>query len=212
MIPRIVIVGAGGHAGVVIRAAELLQGKGWISGLLDDFLKPGEIRWGYPILGATTDLFHLPHEHWAPYAFLAVGDNQWRKRFLGETATLNFQFPCIVHPTAVVDTREIGEGVFIGAGAYVGPGCTVGAFSIINNHASLDHGSCLGEFSHLCPGAHTGGCVNIGSNTTIGLGALVRDHRTVGSCCTIGMGSVVVCDVPDNSFGFGNPWKSQVTL
>ena len=97
--------------------------------------------------------------------------------------------------------------LFIGMGANLGPGSRVGDFSIINTHANLEHDSSLGMFSHMAPGSVTGGHVKIGNHTLIGLGAIIKDRITVGENCVIGAGSVVIDDVPDNSMGWGNPFR-----
>jgi acetyltransferase-like isoleucine patch superfamily enzyme len=49
--------------------------------------------------------------------------------------------------------------------------------------------------------------VNIGSYTYIGSGALIREGVTIGDNVIIGMGSVVLKDVPDKSVMVGNPAK-----
>jgi acetyltransferase-like isoleucine patch superfamily enzyme len=73
----------------------------------------------------------------------------------------------------------------------------------------LPHDSNLGDYSHLCPRVIMGGHVKIGMRCMVGLGAMIRDHVTIGDNCTIGMGSVVLHDVPDNTRGWGNPFRAQ---
>jgi acetyltransferase-like isoleucine patch superfamily enzyme len=44
----------------------------------------------------------------------------------------------------------------------------------------------------------------------IGLGALIRDHRSVGSNAIVGMGAVVVDDVANGTTVVGNPARPQM--
>jgi sugar O-acyltransferase (sialic acid O-acetyltransferase NeuD family) len=208
MKPKIIVIGSGGHAGVVIAAIER-GGVCEIAGLIDDFEEVGISCHGYTILGHTLDLPKLVALYDTDRVFLAVGDSLWRRNFVGAPTVHFLKFPRLVDPSADIHNATIGEGSFVAPGAHLGPGCHVGSFSIVNTHASLDHDSLLGDFSHLCPGVVTGGCVTIGSNTLIGVGAMIRDHVNIGANCVIGMGSVVVKDVPDNSTGYGNPFRCR---
>ena len=100
------------------------------------------------------------------------------------------------------------KGTFVGAHSYVGPNTVVGDFSIINTGAILEHDCSLGYFSHLCPGVVVGGRTKIGDRTTIGLNASIRDGINIGNNVTVGMGAVVLEDVPDNTTVVGNPAAS----
>lgn len=200
---KLVIFGSGGHAGVVIDAI-----RAWkvhdIVGLLDDFLKPGEHRHGYYILGKIDEF-----EKFKATPFIAVGDNAGRKAVYERTKA-----PCppVVHPSSTVaESCFVGNGVFIADGARISAHCIIDDYCIINSAASLGHDSTIGAFSHLAPGAITGGHVTIGQNTLIGIGAMIRDRTLVGRNCIIGMGSVVTKDVPDNSIGWGNPFRIHET-
>jgi sugar O-acyltransferase (sialic acid O-acetyltransferase NeuD family) len=183
-----IIVGAGGHSRVVIAALDL-------------------VRKGIDVVSIDTRVedFHAAVKRiQANCAHIAIGDNEARKNFLRDTPTGNIEFSRIVHPSAIVD-GTIAQGAFIGAGAFVGAESSVGSFTIINNHASVDHDCVIGDFCHIAPGAVLGGHVKVGNGTFIGLGACIRDHTTIGENCVIGMGSVVVHDVPDNAVAYGNP-------
>lgn len=207
---KLIIIGSGGHAGVVINAIEELGYEGFdIDGLLDDFSEAETMKHGYEVLGPISSLVQWVTKFNTFGVFIAIGDSHFRYGLVSRFRDSKLIFPAIVHPSAAIANEQIGKGTFIGPGAVIGPGSEVGAFSIVNTHASLDHDSKLGDFSHLAPGVVTGGHVTIGSNTLIGIGAMIRDRVTIGNNCVIGAGSVVVKDVPDNSFGYGNPWKYQ---
>ena len=49
--------------------------------------------------------------------------------------------------------------------------------------------------------------VTIGDNVWIGGSVTILPGVTIGNNCTIGAGSVVVSDIPDNSIAVGNPAK-----
>lgn len=202
-IMNLLLIGSGGHAGVIVDAAQQAGFK--VVGLLDDFATPGTIKHGVPIIGKVDDGAVQHH-----FVFIAVGDNAGRFEVFKKVNTYCPRIVSIVHPKAVVaPTANIMPGCFIGAGAVIGNESTVGMFSIVNTNASLDHDSKLGEFSHLAPNSATGGHVTIGNNCLIGVGASVRDKISIGNNCTVGMGSCVVKNIPDGSLEYGNPSKGR---
>jgi len=200
----ILVIGSGGHAGVVIDA--LLQLNHNVIGLLDDFLELGQKRHGIPVVGRSNDKMIQNH-----FVFIAVGDNAGRFDVFKKINPLCPRIISVVHHQASVSPNaNIMTGCFIASGAVVGNDSTVGAFSIVNTNASLDHDSSLGEFSHLAPNSATGGRVKIGRNCMIGIGASIRDGITIGDDSTIGMGACVIKSVGDGVVEFGNPSREHL--
>ena len=58
------------------------------------------------------------------------------------------------------------------------------------------------------PGAVIGGGAVIGDHAFIGLGASIRDHVHIGAGAVVGMGSVVIDDVPDGAAVAGVPARA----
>lgn len=203
---KIIIIGTHGHGGIVLNA---LRGRGDVEvvGFLDDSVPKDTVTdFGWITLGGVEDAAKYPD----CLMFVAVGDNAGRRSVVKRLEPISNLAMTVIHPSAACAVWSvIDRGVFVGAGASVGTRCSVDEFSIINTHASLDHDSHLGKYSHLAPGVTTGGHVTIGDNTFIGLGAMVRDRVKIGNNCTVGMGSVVLKDIPDNSVAWGNPCKIQ---
>ena len=55
------------------------------------------------------------------------------------------------------------------------------------------------------------GCITIGDNVFIGLGAIVLPNTKIGNKVVIGAGAVVAHDIPDNSVVIGNPSRVVCT-
>lgn len=198
---RLIIVGSGGHAGVVVEAARKIAM--WaIEGLLDETVTHGGYRHGQLLL----DRKVVFQNSGAYKFFVAIGDNHVREKL---SLTPGMSFVNIFHPRSYQADKVLSEGSFFAVNSVVGYNSHVGNFCIVNTGAILDHDSTLGNYSHLCPGVVTGGHVKIGSRTTVGLGAIIRDRVTIGDNCVIGMGSVVLKDVPDNTTGWGNPFAAR---
>lgn len=117
-------------------------------------------------------------------------------------------FATITHHTATVSwSATIGAGCYIGAGAIIQPGAVLGKNCVINTGAIVEHDCVLGDGVVMAPRSVLGGGVKVGAWANICLGACVRDHITIGESAIVGMGAVVVKDVPPGVTVMGVPAK-----
>ena len=194
----VILIGAGGHARVLLDALALNQVA--VLGLTDaDQGKHGQLLEGSRVLGDDSVL-----ERFAPQTTLLVNA-------LGSTDTMRpreqayerlrargYRFMTVVHPSAVVaKSAQLGEGVQLMAGAIVQPGASVGDNSLVNTGAQLDHDCVVGRHVHVAPGATLSGAVRVGNASHIGTGATVVQRITIGARCLIAAGAVVTADVAD---------------
>ena len=197
-----VIFGAGGHAHVVIDAAQCSNKN--ILCVLDDHPKRSEI-YGIPIISSkNTDW--IPSCSW--FFVVAIGDNHTRAKIFKSMLCLGGELCNVVHPSSVISTRcQIGLGCVLLAGAIINPEARVGSNVILNTGSTVDHHCRIGEHVHICPGVHLAGNVVIGNYSMIGAGAVVKPGVSIGCNCIVGAGAVVVSDLPDNSISTGIPAK-----
>lgn len=193
---QLLIVGSGGHAGVVVEAVGKPE---LIFGLIDELEELGKKKHGRTVIQEPNDLEKFK-------VHVAIGDNLIREQF-GKSDKFSSRLVSIIHPLGVAMRSEIGKGSFIAAGAIVGSGCTIWDGVIVNTNATVDHDCVIGEYASIGPGASIGGRATISRLAMIGLGACVRDGVTIGEGVVIGMGSVVTKDIPDNSVAWGNPCR-----
>lgn len=203
----IVVIGAGGHAKVVMDAIER-QGMYRIVGLIDDFLPAGQQIYGYPLLGTSTNLPEIARNLNISAGFVAVGDNWTRHNVVTQVIALlpDFSFISVIHPGAQIGRGvEVGRGTVIMTGGVVNSDSRVGDFCILNTTASFDHDSVMEDYSSLAPGVITGGNVHIGEFSAVGLGANVLEGRKIGKQTVVGAGALVVKDLPDFCVAYGIP-------
>lgn len=195
---RLLVIGAGGHAKVVIDAARL---SGWdvigVVGRPDDDTS---------ILGLTVS--HAPDDLDADCFIVAIGRNDVRARYYDEYRAAGYTPATVIHPTAIVSpTADIGCGTFIGAGAIVNVDAFVGENVILNTACVVDHDCFIGDHSLIGPTASLCGEVTVGMGVMFGAGANAIPGTTIGAWSVCGAGTVVVEDLAAEMVYVGVPAK-----
>ncbi len=201
---RLVIVGAGGHAKVVIELFRAARPNLQIVGLLEPDPKPREVL-GVPVIGDDSALPRLRAEG-VTHAFVAVGDNRAREAIGRRLEMVGFEIARVVSPAATVSpSANVARGVAVMAGAVINAETHVGAYAIVNTGARVDHDCRIGRAAHIGPGASLCGSVTVGDRTLVGVGASCIPGVTIGEDVTVGGGACVAGDLPDGVTAVGVP-------
>lgn len=201
----LVIVGAGGHAKVVLSTA--LSSGEKIRGFIDDNPALANTTFqDYPVIGNTH--FLLSPSFTCDAVVLALGNNALRKDIAERGAHLPWK--TLIHSHAYVHPSvQLGKGTVVFAGAILQPDVKIGDHSIINTGTSIDHDCEIGNYVHLAPGVHLAGNVSIGEGTFLGIGSVVIPGIKVGSWATVAAGGAVVSVVPCKRTVMGIPAKEK---
>jgi len=196
------ILGAGGHAKVVIATLRAL-GVYEVRILDENPNVWGQSLLGIPVAGG----FDLLKP--GDTAHLAIGSNVARQslhhRFGGVV------WETIIHPTACVcPTAILGQGSFVGAGAVVQVEVQIGKHAIVNTGATIDHESVIGDFAQIAPGAHLGGRVQIYPRSFVGIGASVHQGAILEADSTLGGGAFLKGCLPEGETWVGVPARRLV--
>jgi UDP-perosamine 4-acetyltransferase len=200
------VLGAGGHAKVVINALLALGVP--VMGITD----PDPETHGSEILGVSVlgdDELVFEHTTESVVLVNGVGStdiSSHRKNIYQRFLDAGYSFRPVVHPSAVIGREtEISDSVQVMAGVVIQPGCRIGANTIINTRASIDHDCVIGAHTHIAPGAVLGGGITVGEGSHIGAGATVIQNVVIGSKVLVGAGATVISDIPDESRVAGTP-------
>ena len=82
-----------------------------------------------------------------------------------------------------------------------GTGMVIGETAVIGNNCSLLHGVTLGSTGKDRGDRHP----KIGNDVLIGCNATLLGNISIGNCCKIGSGSLVLKSLPDGVTAVGNP-------
>ena len=202
----VVVIGAGGHAKVVISTLSAV-GYNVVAAFDDDLSKKGKQILGVEIVGSIDEV----QTQSCLRGVIAIGHNRTRAAIVKRLPFM--QWVSVVHPQTFVDASvEIGEGTVIFAGAIIQPDAVIGEHVIINTSATVDHDCHLEDFVHIAPGSHLGGGVRLGRGCFLGIGSAVIPYRKVGAWATVGAGGIVVNDIPQNIVAVGVPARPKKKL
>ena len=188
----IIVLGAGGHAKVVIDG--LLKCGHHLVGVTDPDTKDKMIL-GIPVLGDDNAL--VEHTPDAVQLAMGVGSTRVsnkRKTLFLKFITQGYKFVTLGHPSAAVATETtISHGAQIMA---------------VNTGAQIDHGSSVAAHCHVAPGAVLGGDVSVSERCHIGAGATIIQVITIGAGALVAAGATVIGDVKTGARVAGTPARA----
>jgi UDP-perosamine 4-acetyltransferase len=193
----IAVLGAGGHGKCIYECIKM-QGFKNIGFFDDDKSKLNhEIIDGIKVIGSTDKLL----DYGVKEIIVAIGDNRVRLEMYLKYKGMSYQFPNAIHCRAYIsEFAKVGQGNFIMGSAIINPGAVVGDYCIINTSATVGHDTLLEEACQIGPGVNVAGHCSIMQGSFIGIGAKVAPGVTIGAWSVVGAGSVVLNDIPDNTF------------
>jgi len=204
----LVVIGAGGHAKVVV---ELARSCGFdVVGCLDADDTP-RLLVGAPVIGKDEIASSLLSDG-VRFSALGIGNNRVRERLGGELEALGFTLPALISPDAVMSpSAQVERGVIVMPGAVLNAECRIGPFGIVNTSASVDHDCRLGIAVHVAPGSRLAGSVVVGDRAMIGVGSAVAPGVSIGSDAILGAGATAIHDIPSNTIAVGTPARARAT-
>ena len=146
---------------------------------------------------------------------IAVGDPLIRRRLAERSATAGVAFFTAIAPTAVIGPHvTIGPGTIVSHLALITSNVTVGSHVHLNMQGCLAHDCVVEDYVTIGPGAGCNGNVHLHEGAYLGAKCVIRQGRPgqptiIGRGAIVGMGSVVLRDVPPDVTVVGNPARTR---
>ncbi len=212
MVGDCVVIGAGGHARVLVDCLQLAGAR--VHGILDaDRSLWGTRLFDLLILGDDQLLEDLAAQG-VKYFVIGVGgtgNNRPRERLFALALARGLAPLTVRHPAAVCSARSVvGAGSQLLPGSIVNAGAELGVNVIINSGAIVEHDCRIGDHAHVATGARLASTVRVGERAHIGAGATVRQGTRIGEDAIIGAGAVVVKNVASGQTVIGVPARPLV--
>lgn len=205
--PSCVILGAGGHARVIIETIQIIGEVGLV-GVLDRDAKVGTQVGHLTVLGDDQWLAHARARGVNKFVVGvgSVGIAETRRNLFALGIKHGMEPVTVCHPRALISVSvELARGCQVLVGSIVNTGSRIGENAIINSGAVVEHDCDIGAHAHIACGAILAGGVKVGAGAHVGAGATVLQGIIIGDEAIIGAGAVVVKDVARNSTVIGVP-------
>jgi len=139
------------------------------------------------------------------YYTMALALPSLKKKIAVNFKSKGAKFANIYHPRAIVsDFCEIGEGVILTANVKLSPNVKVGDFVTLLG-SSVGHDAVLGDYSTISGFCSINGHVKIGEGAFVASNAAIVPGKKVGAWSFVGMGSMVISNVKEQTKVMGNP-------
>jgi len=205
---KVVGIGAGGHAKVVLEILRL-QKNIEVVGLTSAEQSSWKTKiLGVPVLGNDSVLPGL-FARGVRAAFIgvgSVGDATLREKLYERAGSIGFKLIPTIHPSATISpSARLGDGATVMARAVINASASLGDNVIVNTGAIVEHDCVIGDHAHISTGARLAGGVSVGRGSHIGIGACVKQGVRIGNNAVIAAGAAVVRDVPNGAVVGGVP-------
>lgn len=115
--------------------------------------------------------------------------NSVRESIYNRIKSKNYRIGNFIHPNAIVEANQIGEGSVILSGAYIGKGAIIGNGNIFWNNCNISHDAVIGDFNYFAPSTTFGGFVTVRNKCFFGLGSIVKNGVSVLDSTLVGAGA-----------------------
>lgn len=205
-IKPLIILGAGGHAKVVLDLISDLSDLA-VEAIVAPEISRDPLFANITLLPSDQHVLEYPNDSVMLINGIgSIGVSEKRRRIYEYYKDRGYVFHILKHNSAIVSrSAALHEGTQIMAGCVIQTGCSIGVNSIINTRSSIDHDCSIGDHVHVAPGVTLSGGVTVGSGSHIGTGATVIQGITIGANVTVAAGAVVITNIVDNSIVKGVP-------
>ena len=210
---RVIVMGGTGSgliASCIIDLLPNLKLMGFLNDRYSIGTELGKFR-KVPVIGNSKDIHKFIQGN-NVYVILAYKTMKKEKEMWQQYLNLNIpreKFINIIHPTAIIprDHCQIGKGILMAANSQLSADTIISDNCILFGNVFIGHDTMLERYVTVANNASIGAEVQIGKAVHIGSNCTIRQGVKIGDYSLVGMGSLVLHDVPENTMAIGVPVK-----
>jgi sugar O-acyltransferase (sialic acid O-acetyltransferase NeuD family) len=141
---------------------------------------------------------------------LCAGRGSGRASLASRLDIEDARYATVIHPSVSLPrSSPVGVGSIVLAGCVLTASVRLGRHVVAMPKVVLTHDDVVDDYATLCAGAVLGGSVQVGPGAYLGMNASVKERVIIGADAVVGMGSIVLRDVPERETWFGVPARAQ---
>lgn len=212
MLKKIIILGFGGNCIDILDSIQEINRQNPTYDCIG-FLHDNEKNWGKEyfqtkVLGPLSMAQEYIESCYFVNGIGSVSNFTTKEELTAKTGIPLDRFETIVHPTASVSRMSsIGKGTVIFQNATVTSNVRIGNHVLVLPNSIVSHDCMINDYVCITGGVSISGNVNVGKSSYLGTHCTIKGGVTLGDYSLVGMGSVVLSDVPKHHCVVGNPAK-----
>ena len=206
---RIYILGVNGNARDILETVAQIRSVTpsfpKVAGFLDDRLAKGESVNGGKVHGS---IDYAPEIDGALFVNAIGSPESYLRKpaLIKKTKLPEKSFITVIHPQASISpSASIGIGSVVLSHTSMGAGVKIGKHVMILQSSVISHDTQIGDYAVLATGVCLSGDVEVGKNVYTGSQCSVRGKVRIVQGALVGMGAVVLKDIPSGEVWCGNP-------
>lgn len=137
---------------------------------------------------------------------VAVGEPEFRKMLWNKIVDKGYKLATLIHPKVFIpESTNILSGTVVSCDVFISCGNEIGENVYIQPKASIGHDCKISSHCVISSFVSFAGNCSVEECTFIGMSVPIKEKSKIGSHTIVGMGSVVLRDIPDNAIAIGNP-------
>lgn len=208
---NLVIIGARGSGRGVLDMIKQgrMQGDFVVKGFLDDDIHAFDGLIGnFPPILCTVEEYTVESDD---VFFCALGDSHFRRQYVEIIEKKGGRFCSLISKEAYINKNSIiHNGSFIGEHTMIDDNVVIGKHTVIHPFCIVGHNSIIGDFTSIESYSFVGGNSKIGNDVSLHARSTIIPHINIEEQAVVGVGSVVIKNIPKGIHVFGNPAKKII--